>query len=124
VSLGAQPISVRAKSRALLGFGVYRGGEVPATAHFCRSTHIVVSGNVRLSRGEVCTMLAACGREPCCSPTSSVAQHALAAGVAVVREAPPRSLGRRTWTCIFERQPIGIVRINGESYQTLVASTA
>ncbi len=113
---GLRPILKYAAIAALLGFGVYRGGEVAAHAHVLQIDHIVVSGNVRLSRGEVFTMLGGLRGESLLFTDLDAWRKRLQASPWVREAALRRSLPSTVDVAIVERQPMGIGRINGEMY--------
>jgi len=113
---GLRPILKYGAIAALLAFGVYRGGEVAAHAHVLQIDRIVVSGNVRLSKGEVLTMLGALRGESLLFTDLDAWRRRLQASPWVRDAALRRSLPSTVDVAIVERQPMGIGRINGEMY--------
>jgi cell division protein FtsQ len=101
---------------ALLVFGVYRGGAVAAHAHVLQIDRIVVSGNVRLSKGEVLTMLGGLRGESLLFTDLDAWRKRLQASPWVREAALRRSLPSTVDVAIVERQPMGVGRINGEMY--------
>jgi cell division protein FtsQ len=101
---------------ALLAFGVYRGGAVAAHAHVLQIDHIVVSGNARLSKGEVFTMLDGLHGESLLFTDLDAWRKRLQASPWVREAALRRSLPSTVDVAIVERQPMGVGRINGEMY--------
>jgi cell division protein FtsQ len=101
---------------ALLAFGFYRGGAVAAHAHVLQIDHIVVNGNVRLSKGEVFTMLDGLHGESLLFTDLDAWRKRLQASPWVREAALRRSLPSTVDVAIVERQPMGVGRINGEMY--------
>jgi cell division protein FtsQ len=101
---------------ALLAFGLYRGGAVAAHAHVLQIDHIVVNGNVRLSKGEVFTMLDGLHGESLLFTDLDAWRKRLQASPWVREAALRRSLPSTVDVAIVERQPMGVGRINGEMY--------
>jgi cell division protein FtsQ len=113
---GVGPILKYGAIAALLAFGLYRGGEVAAHAHVLQIDRIVVSGNVRLSRGEVFTMLGGLRGESLLFTDLDAWRKRLQASPWVRDAALRRSLPSTVDVAIVERQPMGVGRINGEMY--------
>lgn len=100
----------------LLTFGLYREGAVAAHAHVLQIDRIVVTGNVRLSKGEVLTMLGGLRGESLLWTDLDAWRKRLQASPWVREAALRRSLPSTVDVLIVERQPMGIGRINGEMY--------
>jgi cell division protein FtsQ len=101
---------------ALLAFGLYRGGAVAANAHVLQIDRIVVRGNMRLSKGEVLTMLGGLRGESLLWTNLDAWRGRLQASPWVREAALRRSLPSTVEVLISERIPMGVARINGEMY--------
>jgi len=101
---------------ALLAFGLYRGAAVGAHAHVLQIDRIVVRGNVRLSKGEVLSMLGGLQGESLMWTDLDTWRTRLQASPWVREAALRRSLPSTVEVLISERQPMGVGRINGEMY--------
>jgi cell division protein FtsQ len=101
---------------ALLAFGLYRGAAVGAHAHVLQIDRIVVRGNVRLSKGEVLSMLGGLQGESLMWTDLDTWRTRLRASPWVREAALRRSLPSTVEVLISERQPMGVGRINGEMY--------
>jgi len=100
----------------LLLYGVYRGTNLVAKARVLQIDRIIVGGNERLSRGEVLAMLDGLRGESLVWTDLGAWRRRLMASPWVRDAALRRSLPSTVEVFIFERQPIGIGRINGEMY--------
>ncbi|MBZ5556080.1 MAG: FtsQ-type POTRA domain-containing protein [Acidobacteriia bacterium] len=111
-----RPVLQYSAIAALLAFGLYRGGAVAAHAHVLQIDRIAVSGNVRLSKGEVLNMLGSLRGESLLFTDLDAWRKRLQASPWVREAALRRSLPSTVDVVIVERQPMGIGRINGEMY--------
>ena len=100
----------------LLLYGIYRGTNLVAKARVLQIDRIIVGGNERLSRGEVLAMLDGLRGESLVWTDLGAWRRRLMASPWVRDAALRRSLPSTVEVFIFERQPIGIGRINGEMY--------
>ena len=100
----------------LLLYGVYRGTNLVAKARVLQIDRIIVGGNERLSRGDVLAMLDGLRGESLVWTDLGAWRRRLMASPWVRDAALRRSLPSTVEVFIFERQPIGIGRINGEMY--------
>jgi cell division septal protein FtsQ len=99
-----------------LSYGVYRTASVAAAAHVLRVDRIVVRGNSRLSRGEVLAVLNGLRGESLVWTDLDRWRKRLLASPWVRDAALRRSLPSTVVVVVSERQPIGIGRINGDTY--------
>ncbi len=99
-----------------LSYGVYRTSSVAAAAHVLRVDSIVVRGNSRLSRGEVLAVLNGLRGESLVWTDLDRWRKRLLASPWVRDAALRRSLPSTVEVVVSERQPIGIGRINGDTY--------
>ena len=99
-----------------LSYGVYRTSSVAAAAHVLRVDRIVVRGNARLSRGEVLAVLNGLRGESLVWTDLDRWRKRLLASPWVRDAALRRSLPSTVEVVVSERQPIGIGRINGDTY--------
>jgi cell division protein FtsQ len=99
-----------------LSFGVYRTSSVAAAAHVLRVDRIVVRGNSRLSKGEVLAVLNGLRGESLVWTDLDRWRKRLLASPWVRDAALRRSLPSTVEVVVSERQPIGIGRINGDTY--------
>ena len=99
-----------------LSYGVYRASNVAAAPHVLRVDRIVVRGNSRLSRGEVLAVLNGLRGESLVWTDLDRWRKRLLASPWVRDAALRRSLPSTVEVVVSERQPIGIGRINGDTY--------
>ncbi len=99
-----------------LSYGVYRASNVAAAAHVLRVDRIVVRGNLRLSKGEVLAVLNGLRGESLVWTDLDRWRKRLMASPWVRDAALRRSLPSTVEVVVSERQPIGIGRINGDTY--------
>jgi cell division protein FtsQ len=97
-------------------YGLYRGTNVAANARLLQIDRIIVGGNERLSRGEVLAVLDGLRGESLVWTDLGAWRRRLMASPWVRDAALRRSLPSTVEVFISERQPIGIGRINGETY--------
>jgi len=99
-----------------LSYGVYRASSEAAAARVLRVDRIVVRGNARLSRGEVLAVLNGLRGESLVWTDLDRWRKRLLASPWVRDAALRRSLPSTVEVVVSERQPIGIGRINGDTY--------
>ena len=99
-----------------LAYGVYWASSVAARAHVLQVERIVVRGNNRLSRGEVLAVLNGLRGESLIWADLDRWRARLLASPWVRDAALRRSLPSTVEVVVSERQPIGIGRINGDTY--------
>jgi len=99
-----------------LSYAVYRTSSVAAAAHVLRVDRIVVRGNSRLSKGEVLAVLNGLRGESLVWTDLDRWRKRLLASPWVRDAALRRSLPSTVEVVVSERQPIGIGRINGDTY--------
>jgi cell division protein FtsQ len=99
-----------------LSYGVYRASNVAAAAHVLRVDRIVVRGNLRLSKGEVLAVLNGLRGESLVWTDLDRWRKRLMASPWIRDAALRRSLPSTVEVVVSERQPIGIGRINGDTY--------
>jgi cell division protein FtsQ len=107
------------KSGALAGlvaYALYRGGQVVAHARALQIDDIVVSGNGRLSNGEVLAVLGGLRGENIVRTDLDAWRRRLLASPWVRDAALRRSLPSTVEVRVTERDPMAIARISGELY--------
>ena len=108
---------LRAALAALLAaYPVYRAAGVAAQAHVLRVDRVLVSGNQRLSHGEVLAVLSGLRGESLVWTDLGAWRTRLLASPWVRDAALRRSLPSTVEVFVRERQPIGIGRINDDVY--------
>ena len=105
---------LRPRPRVALAFGLYRGRT--ALAQMGTVDRIVVRGNERLSKGEVLAVLNGLHGESLFGTDLEVWRDRLMRSPWVRDAALRRSLPSTVEVVISERQPVGIGRLNGETY--------
>ncbi len=108
-------------ARALLvfvvaGVLVFRGGRLLFTAPALQVSHIVISGTVRLSRGEILTSLEGLRGRNMIAVSLDTWRARLLKSPWVADAALRRVLPDTVTVAISERKPMGIGRIGGELY--------
>jgi cell division protein FtsQ len=111
-----KPIARGGLVAMVVAYGLYRGAMVVTQAHMLKVDRIVISGNERLSRGEVLAVLSGLRGENLVFTDLNVWRRRLMASPWVRDAALRRSLPSTVEVVLLERQPIGIGRINGEMY--------
>ena len=111
-----KPLLIYATLGLALSYGVYRASNVAAAAHVLRVDRIVVRGNSRLSRGEVLAVLNGLRGESLVWTDLDRWRKRLLASPWVRDAALRRSLPSTVEVVVSERQPIGIGRVNGDTY--------
>jgi cell division protein FtsQ len=100
----------------LVVYALYRGSSVVAAAHVLPVDRIVVRGNERLAEGDVLAVLSGLRGESLMWTDLDRWRHRLLASPWVRDAVLRRSLPSTVEVVVWERQPIGIGRINGEMY--------
>jgi cell division protein FtsQ len=100
----------------LVAYGLYRTSSVAATARVLTVSHIVVSGNARLSRGEVLGVLSGLEGQSLVWTDLDVWRRRLMASPWVREASLRRWLPSTVEVVVSERTPIGIARIEGDTY--------
>ena len=100
----------------LVAYPAYRGSRVVADAHVLRVDRIVVHGNERLSQGEVLAVLSGLRGESLVWTDLDRWRQRLLASPWVRDAALRRSLPSTIEVVVWERQPIGIGRMNDDMY--------
>ena len=98
----------------VLSYAVYRGG--PMLAHLGTVNEILVRGNERLSKGEVLAVMSGLRGESLFATDLDFWRRRVMRSPWVRDAALRRTLPSTVEVVIFERQPVGIGRINGETY--------
>jgi cell division protein FtsQ len=111
-----KPLVGYAALGALLAYGGHRATRIAAQAHVLEVDRIVVRGNERLARGEVLAVLNGLRGESLIWTDLDRWRRRLMASPWVRDAALRRSLPATVDVVIWERQPVGIGRINGEMY--------
>ena len=101
---------------AIALYAVYRGAMLVLSAQVMQVTRIVVSGNQRLSKGEVIALLGGLhGQSTVTADLEAWREKLMTSpwvGAAAVRRVLPNTIA----VAISERQPMGIGRLGGELY--------
>jgi cell division protein FtsQ len=111
-----KPLATCVTAIVLLGFAAYRASIVVARAHVLHVDRIAVRGNQRLSKGEVLAVLNGLRGENIVSTDLERWRKRLMASPWVRDAALRRSLPSTIDVLVWEREPIGIGRINGDMY--------
>jgi cell division protein FtsQ len=97
-------------------YALYRGASMAARAHVLTVDRIVVSGNERLSKGEVIAVLSGLRGESLLFTDLDAWRRRLLASPWVKDAALRRSLPSTIEVALLERAPVGVARMNGELY--------
>ncbi len=97
-------------------YALYRGTTIVAHAHVLTVDRILVSGNERLSRGEVIAVLSGLRGESLLFTDLDAWRRRLLASPWVKDAAIRRSLPSTIEIALLERTPIGVARLHGELY--------
>ena len=100
----------------VLSYGAYQGSRVVTDARMLQIDRIVVRGTERLSNGEVLAVLSGLRGESLIWTDLDLWRHRLLSSPWVRDAALRRSLPSTVEVVVWERQPIGIGRIDGEMY--------
>ncbi len=100
----------------VLAYAVYRGAAVVAHARVLQIDRIVVSGNERLSKGEVLAVLNGLRGDSLLWTDLDAWRRRLLASPWVRDAALRRSLPSTVEVVVSERQPVAIGRLNGDMY--------
>ena len=101
---------------AVLAYGLYRGRTAVARMGMLQVDRIVVRGNERLSKGEVLAVLNGLRGESLFETDLDLWRRRLMESPWVRDAALRRSLPSTVEVVISERQPVGIGRLNGDTY--------
>jgi cell division protein FtsQ len=112
----ARPLARYSAVAIVLCYGAYRGGQVVTDARTLQIDRIVVRGTERLSNGEVQAVLSGLRGESLIWTDLDEWRHRLLSSPWVRDAALRRSLPSTVEVVVWERQPIGIGRIDGEMY--------
>jgi cell division protein FtsQ len=110
------PVAMYGLLGLLVAYAMYRGSSVVAHAHVLQVNRIVVRGNERLAEGDVLAVLSGLQGESLLWTDLDRWRRRLLASPWVRDAALRRSLPSTVEVMVWERQPIGIGRINGEMY--------
>jgi cell division protein FtsQ len=112
----AKPV-VKILALALVsGYALYRGASMALHARMLTVDRIAVSGNERLSKGEVVAVLSGLRGESLLFTDLDAWRRRLLASPWVKEAALRRALPSTIEVAILERQPVGVARFNGELY--------
>jgi cell division protein FtsQ len=98
------------------GYAVYRGASIAVHARALTVDRILVSGNERLSKGEVVAVLSGLRGESLLFTDLDAWRRRLLASPWVKEAALRRGLPSTIEVAILERQPVGVARLNGDLY--------
>jgi cell division protein FtsQ len=112
----AKPVVKTLALALVTGYALYRGASMALRAHMLTVDRIVVSGNERLSKGEVVAVLSGLRGESLLFTDLDAWRRRLLASPWVKEAALRRALPSTVEVAILERQPIGVARLNGELY--------
>ena len=111
-----RPLLIGVAAAAALVYGAYRTSTVAAHARLLQVETIAVRGNERLSKGEVLAVLNGLRGESLVWTDLDRWRQRLMASPWVRDAALRRSLPSTVEVVISERQPVGIGRLNGDTY--------
>ena len=111
-----KPAATWLAAAAIAAYAAYRVTDVVVHAHTLQVSHISVRGNQRLTTGEVVTLLKDFKGESLVWTDLAAWRRTLLASPWIRDAALRRSLPSTVEVVIWERQPVGIGRINGEMY--------
>lgn len=101
---------------AVTAYALYRGAAMAAHAHVLTVDRIVVTGNERLSKGEVIAVLSGLRGERLLFTDLDAWRKRLLASPWVKDAALRRSLPATIEVAVLERSPVGVARMNDELY--------
>jgi len=101
---------------AVAGYAGYRGASLVLSAEALRVTRIAVSGNVRLSRGEIVALLDGVRGQSMVTTNLEGWRQKLLTSPWVADAAIRRVLPGTLAVTVAERQPMGIARLGGDLY--------
>jgi cell division protein FtsQ len=111
-----KPVLVYVSVTCALAYGLFRTTVIVAHAHVLQVDRIVVHGNERLSKGEVLAVMSGLRGESLLWTDLDRWRKRLLASAWVQDAALRRSLPSTIDIVISERQPVGIGRINGDTF--------
>jgi cell division protein FtsQ len=97
-------------------YALYRGAAMAMHAHVLTVDRITVTGNERLSKGEVVAVLSGLRGESLLFTSLDAWRTRLLASPWVKDAALRRALPSTIEVAVLERQPVGVARMNGELY--------
>jgi cell division protein FtsQ len=100
----------------VVAYGLYRGAAFATRARVLKVDRILISGNQRLSRGDVMALLSGLRGESLLFTDLDAWRRRLLASPWVRDAALRRSLPSTVEVVVLERQPMGVGRINGDLY--------
>ena len=112
----AKPVVRAVLVAIVVAYGLYRGAAFASHARVLKVDRILVSGNERLSRGDVIAILSRLRGQSLLFTDLDVWRRRLMASPWVRDAALRRSLPSTVEVAVLERQPMGVGRINGELY--------
>jgi cell division protein FtsQ len=110
------PLGMYGLFGVLIVYALYRGSSIVAHAHVLEVDRIVVRGNERLAEGDVKALLTGLTGQSLMWTDLDRWRRRLLASPWVRDAVLRRSLPSTVEVVVWERQPIGIGRINGEMY--------
>ncbi len=111
------PLAVKSLLTALVtAYALYRGGVLVLRAHVLAVDRIVVTGNERLSKGDVVAVLGGLRGENVLFTDLDVWRQRLLASPWIRDAALRRSLPSTIEVAVLERAPVGVARIRGDLY--------
>jgi cell division protein FtsQ len=111
-----KPVATWLFAVAVVGYSAYTLTGVAVHAHALQVDHIAVRGNERLSSAEVIALLGRYRGENLIWTDLRAWRRTLLASSWILDAALRRSLPSTVEVTVWERQPVGIGRINGEMY--------
>ena len=111
-----RPLAKCGVAALVLGYGLSRGSSIAETAHLLRVDHITVRGNERLSKSDVLAALNGLRGESMIGTDLDRWRTRLRASPWVRDAALRRSLPSTVEVVVSERHPMGIGRVNGDTY--------
>ena len=100
----------------VVAYGLYRGAAFAMRARVLKVDRILISGNERLSRGDVMALLSGLRGESLLFTDLDAWRRRLLASPWVRDAALRRALPSTVEVVVLERQPMGVGRINGDLY--------
>ena len=110
------PLARLSMAVALALYGAYRGAQLVLSAEALQVTRIIVSGNVRLSKGEIVALMDGLRGQSMVTANLETWRQKLMASPWVGSAAMRRVLPGTIAVAIVERQPMGIGRLGGDLY--------
>ena len=111
-----RPVVKGLLAAAVTLYALYRGAAIAVHAHVLTVDRIVVSGNERLSKGDVMAVLSGLRGESLLFTDLDAWRHRLLASPWVKDAALRRSLPSTIEVALLERAPVGVARLDAELY--------